>query len=138
MKKTLRITLSALFAVILLISAVSCAKTFDTEALWANATYKEDTAIGEGAKTITVNVVAGEKEVILTVSTDKNNLGDALFEYGLVNDPTFFDTCNGIKADYAKDTVYWEFRIDGKMQNNGIGDAVITGGEHFELVYSAA
>ncbi len=138
MKQTMKIASSLLLVVIFMFCAVSCAGKIDTAALWASATYSADTTLGEGANTVTVAVEAGEKTVTLTIKTDKATLGEALFEHGLVNDPVFFDTCNGIKADWEKDQAYWAFYIGDEMASFGIGneDAVTTGEHAYKLVYT--
>ncbi len=136
MKKSIKALLILLFSAAMLIFTVSCDERSDISGLWDNAAYISDTAVGEGSKSITVEIKAEGKTVTLTVKTDKATLGEALFELGIVNDPVFFDTCNGIKADYQKDSAYWAFKIDGKLQNSGIGGAEISGGESFTLEYT--
>ncbi len=136
MKNTIKITVSALLAVIMLLCIVSCQGKIDTAELWESATYLSDTTIGDGEKVVCIEVKAGEKSIVLTVKTDKNTLGESLFEHGIVNDPIFFDTCNGIVADWDRDQAYWAFKIDGKIQNHGINDAKISGGENFTLEYT--
>ncbi len=120
MKQTLKLTASILLAVMLIFTVTSCGEAPD--ALWENATYTEDTTLGAGANTVVVEVVAGDKSVTLTIATDKATLGEAMFENGIVNDPSFFDTCNGIKADWDKDSAYWTFKVDGETAQYGIGD----------------
>lgn len=104
--------------------------------IWDNAKYATDTTVGEGEKTVTVEIVVGNRSVTLTVKTDKDNLGAALYELGLINDATFFDTCNGMKADWDKDHAYWAFKQNGTMLNYGVGDAKINGGETFTIEYT--
>ncbi len=136
MKKTIRLVLSAALALTMLLCIAACEKSIDTAGLWEGAAYKADSAVGEGGKAVSVEVTAGEKSVILTVKTDKDTLGEALFELGIVNDPSFFNVCNGIVADWNRDQAYWQFKIDGKAQNYGIGEAKISGGESFTLEYT--
>ncbi len=137
MKTTLKLT-SALLLLVLLCSAAACAGEIDTEALWQNATYKTDTTLGEGANTVKLRLEAGEKTIVLTIKTDKATLGEALFDLELVSDPIFFDTCNGILADWNRDHAYWRFYVDGEPANYGIGDEKsVTSEEHeYKLVYS--
>ncbi len=136
MKNTVKITVSALLAVMMLFCIVSCDVGIDTETLWESATYQSDTTLGNGGKSVTVEIKAGERSVILTLKTDKSTLGEALFEHGIVNDPVFFNICNGMAADWSRDQAYWEFKIDGKKQNHGINDVKISGGESFTLEYT--
>ena len=123
-------------AVIMLLCFVSCAEKVDATGIWENATYLSDTAVGKGEKTVTVEIIAADQSITLTVKTDKDNLGAALYEHGIINDPTFFDTCNGMVASWEKDQAYWAFKQDGKMLNYGVGDAKISGGESFSIEYT--
>ncbi len=138
MKKNFKISLAVILAMLVLLFAVSCRKEIDTKALWANASYTTDIAIGEGTYTFTVKIVGGEKSIVLTVSTDKETVGEALYENSIIDDPSFFDTCIGIKADYNKDSAYWNFLVDGASASYGVGDpkASTSSGSEYSLVYT--
>lgn len=109
--------------------------------LWENATYLEDTTLGEGATTIQVEVKAGEKSITVTINTDAKNLEEALVgvdlvqgdesEYGL-----YIKTVNGILADYDVDQAYWAINKDGEYLMEGANTTEITAGDHYELVYT--
>lgn len=105
--------------------------------IWQNATYVSDTTIGQGAKEIKI-VISGENQSItLTVKTDKANLGEALYELNLINDDSFFDTLNGIKADWNVNESWWKFcNSEGTALNYGVSDAQINGGETYKFVYT--
>lgn len=135
MKKTLLSASALILAVITLLCFVSCEKV-DAAGIWENATYLSDTTVGKGEKTVTVEIVAAEQSITLTVKTDKNDLGAALYELGIINDPAFFDTCNGILASWEKNQAYWAFKQNGKMLNYGVNDAKISGGESFSIEYT--
>ncbi len=135
MKQNL-LKLSALLLIFtLVLSIISCEKNEPTD-LWQNAIYTEDTTVGTGNKTITVEITTEEKSITITLKTDKENLGDALFEEGLINDPAFFDTVNGIYADYSEYQTYWAFYVSDTYSTAGVNDTPISGGENFKLVYS--
>ena len=136
MKKFRLKLLSILCALVLLISVVSCNKTEASTGLWENATYKSSTEIGNGSKSIQIEIVIDADSIVLEINTDKENLGEALFELGLINDASFFDTLNGIKADWDKDQAYWGFYIEDEMAPYGVSDAKITGGEHYKFIYT--
>ncbi len=104
--------------------------------LWTDATYTEDTTVGEGAKTVSVEIEAADKKITITLKTDKATLGEALFDLGIINDPSFFDTANGIKADWNKDGAYWAFYIGSDYAPHGVSDEAISGGEAYRLVYT--
>ena len=82
MKTATRITL-LLLALLMTFSFVACADVDKTGA-WETATYDRNTELGEGAKTITVKVVAEEQELTFTIHTDKTTLGEALKEHELI------------------------------------------------------
>ena len=111
------------------------------DGVWANATYTEDTELGEGAVTVKVEVKAEDKSVTFTLHTDKTILGDALLEHSLVaGDESeyglYVKVVNGMTADFDVDQAYWAFYKDGEMMNTGVDGATIADGEHYELVYT--
>lgn len=126
---------AALLVVVMMLLAVGCGKEAPT-GLWADATYTEDATVGTGIKAVTVLVIAEDTTVTLTVKTDKETLGAALYELELVNDPSFFDTVNGIKADWDANQAYWAFYVGDDYAMVGANDTVIAGGETYKFVYT--
>ena len=107
MKKTVTTIISAILALVCILSLASCGR-IDTKKLWANATYGEDTELGSGATTVLVEVKAGERAVTFTIHTDKTTLGDALLEHGLLAGDVeqyglYVKAVNGITADFDID-----------------------------------
>ncbi len=133
MKKTIAI-LSLLIVVVL--SLISCGEESSANSIWDDATYTENTTIGEGSITFNVKIEAEDKSITLTVSTEKKILGEALFELGLINDPSFFDTVNGMKLDWNKTHAYWGFYIGDALADHGVDDEPISGGEYYRLAYT--
>ena len=135
MKRTL-----ALISVLLLIAlAFASCNTVSTEGLWENATYRRDTELGKGAKTVQVEVKAGDESVTFTIHTDKETLGAAMLEHNLIAGEEgayglYVKFVNGIEADYDKDGSYWGFYKNGEMMLVGVDGATIADGEHYELV----
>ncbi len=132
--------LSLVLCFVLVICCVGCGKDANSADLWANATYTEDTALGSGDKTITFEVTAQEKTVTFTVKTDREFLGDALMDCGLIAGEEgqfgiYVDAVNGIVADYKADQSYWEFSKGGQRLNTGVDFAEIKNGEKFEAAY---
>ena len=89
-------------------------------------------------------MVAENQKITLTVNTDKENLGDALFEHSLINDASFFDTVIGIKADYSENEAWWKL-CELKTENGeeksvmlsvGAKDAPLTDGVRYQLIYT--
>ncbi len=129
--------LTSILLAFVLIFCVSCGSEGSLDSLWESARYTSDATVGSGASSVTLVVEAGEKAVTLTVLTDRATLGEALYELELVNDATFFDVCNGIKADWDKDAAYWAFYVGEELAMYGIGDAqaVTSGNPTYKLVY---
>ena len=139
MKKTLALILCAVFVAF---AFISCGEnTSDGEqpaaaTLWDSAMYKEDAAVGEGEITFTLAIEAEGKTVVLTVSTNESVLGNALYNYSLINDPSFFDTANGMKASWDEDQAWWAFYVGDTMASYGVSDEVVSRGNSYKLVYT--
>lgn len=137
MKQRTSLVLTLVLVLALCLLLVACGETPPPEeSLWDSATYTADATVGEGARTVTLRVEAGERSVTLTVKTDEDTLGEALYALGLINDPSFFDTVCGMRADFDATGAYWAFYIGGDYATLGVADAGITGGESFALVYT--
>ena len=136
MKKTIVSSLSLILSIICLFCFISCEEKVEASGLWENATYLSDITLGDGEKTVSFTVEAEDKVITITLKTDKATLGEAMYEHGLVNDATFFDTLNGIKADWNKDQAYWGFYQGEEFMMVGINDTEIIGGESYRFVYS--
>lgn len=136
MKTAIKTTVSVVLSVIMVLCLFSCDEKVDATGLWENATYLKDTTVGKGEKTVLVDIEAGDQSITVTVKTDKATLGEALYEHGIINDASFFDTANGIKADWNADKAYWAFYEGESFMMVGVGEAKISGGEHYRFVYT--
>lgn len=158
MKTIMRSTVCVLLAVWCLLSFTACGQTeAQTEApatsvnqteqpvtdmgLWKDAVYQTDTTFGEGTNTLTVEVKAENKAVTFTVNTDKDTVGDALIEHGLLDGEEgpyglYVKVVNGITADYDADQSYWAFYVDGEYAMTGVDTTPITEGATYQLVYT--
>lgn len=119
---------------------VSSASAKD-EGLWANAVYTEDKSFGEGAKTVTVEVIAGDKSVTFTLKTNKENLADAMLEHSLVEGTQdqyglYIKKINGILADYEINKSFWSVSKNGEMLMTGASGVEISDGEKYEFTYA--
>lgn len=130
--------LSLLLILCLALTLCACGKEKVPE-LWQDALYTEDTELGQGAKTVTVQVQAEDKTVNFTIHTDCATLGEALLEHGLIagEDSEFglyVKQVNGITADYDVDQSYWGFYSGGEYMMSGVDATEISGGESYELI----
>lgn len=140
MKKTIIGILVLLTVAVLCLPGCKKEEAPKTDALWESAMYKENASFGDGAKTLTVDVKAGEKTVTFTVRSDKETVGEALLEHGLIAGEAgqyglYIKVVNGIEADFDKNKSYWSFLKGGAMMQTGVDGATFSDGEHFELVY---
>ena len=136
MKTVTRILLLAL-ALLMGLSLMACADVDKTGA-WETASYDRNTELGEGAKTVTVKVIADEQELTFTIHTDKDTLGDALLEHELIDGEDgpfglYVKAVNGIVADYDVDQTYWNLTKNGELMMVGVDSAEIADGEQYEL-----
>ena len=130
-----------LVLMITIFSFAACIGPAETEDIWANAIYKEDTKLGSGDKNLTVSVEAKDKTVIFTISTDKKRVGEALLEHKLISGEKgpygmYVKVVNGITADYDIDQSYWSFNKDGEYMTTGVDLTEFSSGDKFELVYT--
>lgn len=145
--KKLSSVLSLLLCLALICSAFAACKEEEEPkktkdglpAIWEDATYKKDTTLGEGAKTVTVTVEADGHSIDFTLKTDAATLGEALKAEGLIKGEDsstgiYIKTVNGMLADYDVDQTYWGFFQGGEYMMSGVDSTKINGGEKFELV----
>lgn len=143
MKRVLRYLLSMTLVVVLAFSFTACnSKDAATQnGIWQNATYVNDTEVGEGSKTLNVEVKAEDKIVKFTVHTDESTVGAALLsnnliagddsEYGL-----YIKVVDGITADYDVDQSYWAFYINDEYALSGADTTEITEGAVYKFEYT--
>ena len=138
MKKNI---LPLVLVVALSLSFSACGKPAVELDVWQDAIYTEDTELGNGEKTVLVEVVAEEKSVTFTIHSDKDTLGDALTEHNLIEGEKgayglYVKKVNGITADYDENQCYWGFNKNGEGMMTGVDGAKFKDGEHYELVYT--
>ena len=140
MKKTIQSTVTVILALIFIVALVSC-DTVEKTGVWENATYRKDTELGSGAKTVVVEVKAEDQLVPFTIKTDKDTVGAALLEHGLIAGEEgayglYVKQVNGITADYDVDQTYWSFYINGEYAMTGVDTTEITEGATYRLEYT--
>ena len=122
-----------LLAALLCLPLVACADV-EISGVWENATYTSEQTLGEGSKTVTVVVTAEEQSLTLTLRTDKETLGDALREHGLIEDDNgLINAIIGIEADWNNGGWWWKFTQDGVMMMEGADTTVLADGAHYEF-----
>ena len=82
-------------------------------------------------------MVNGEgKEITVSINTDKETVGEALTDLGLIfgEDSEYglmVDTVNGETWSYAESGKYWAFYIDGEYANTGVDSTPVTAGSNY-------
>lgn len=95
------------------------------------------TKLGEGEKQFVFTVVTADgAESVFEISTDKENVGDALKEHNLIDGEDgqfgmYVKTVNSVTYDYNKDGKYWAFYINGEYATSGVDKTPITEGESY-------
>ena len=139
MKKA--IALVILMCFICMFSTACDKKTEEKVSLWDDAAYTENVTLGNGDKTIELEVKAEDKSVTFSIKTDAENLEDALCEHKLIEGEEgpyglYIKKVNGITADYDIDQSFWSLSQDGTPSLTCASGAEINGGEHFEFIYT--
>ena len=126
MKRTVSAILAFVMVLALCFGMVACGKKAPEATEAASAALEEGKTYGEGATAFTLSVTDPDKNTVtVTVKTDKDTVGAALVDLGLVSGTTseyglMVDTVNGITLDYNKDGKYWAFYINGGYADTGV------------------
>lgn len=95
--------------------------------------------LGEGATVFSVVVTDTEgKETSFEIHTDKETVGEALLNVGLIagEDSEFglyVTTVNGTTLDWDKDQKYWAFYIDGEYAQTGVDSTTVDPGTEYSF-----
>ena len=135
MKRTKSITIVSVMLALLLCLTACFGSTYD---VWKDAIHTEDATVGEGSTTVTVEVSAADKTVVITLKTDEAMLGAALLAEELITGEDgpyglYVKTVNGILADYDTDHTYWALYIDGDYALSGVDTTPIEAGKTYRL-----
>ena len=86
---------------------------------------KDEGSANAGTKSFTFEVVDPEgKTESFSIETEKNNVGEALMDEGLVQGEEgpyglYVKTVNGLTLDYETDGMYWAFYVNGEYGSTG-------------------
>lgn len=99
----------------------------------------EAEVLGEGGAVFSFSVVDQEgKETLFEIHTDKETVGEALVELGLIAGKDdqyglYVETVNGITIDFDRDGKYWAFYVNGEYALTGVDTTIITEGESYSF-----
>ena len=105
----------------------------------SNASESGVSVLGTGSTEFALTVTDKEGgETQFEIHTDKQTVGDALLELGLIDGEEseyglYVKTVNGITADYDTDGVYWAFYINGEYASSGVDSTDITEGDSYSF-----
>jgi hypothetical protein len=151
MKQSNRKTLLSFFLCVVLIAALALSMTGckepntpETPDAPEVGTFKDGDVVGEGAKEFSLVVVGKDgTETGCTVRTDKETVGDALLDLGIVSGEDsqyglMMLTVNGEYHRYEEDSYYWAFYIGEEYAMTGVSGTNIEAGVTYRLVAEAA
>ena len=104
-----------------------------------SVTVTDGQTVGEGAVSFSLDIVDKEENHIsITVKTDKETVGEALLELGIVEGTQgdyglYMTHVNGIPAIYEEDGSYWAFYVNGEYAMTGVELTPIVEGESYML-----
>ena len=140
MKRTNKIATVVVLALMMVLGLSACGKK-EAVNLWDNAKWTEDATLGEGSKTVQVEIEMEEKSITLTIASDKALLGDILLDHEVIEGEMgaygmYIKSVNGVQADYDVDQAYWAVYQDGEYLMTGVDSTEVSDGAHYELVYT--
>ena len=143
MKTTKQLLSVLLCLAVLLCAFTACGKDPSPENSWENAVYTEDTALGEGAKTLSITVSMQENTVVFTVKTDADTLKDALLPLSLIQGEQqsagyMVYYVNGVRANYNEDGAYWAIMQGDDYLMTGVDTTPISDGDSYAFIYTEA
>lgn len=141
MKKKLAVLTVWILILSLAFCLSACGKKEVQANLWAEAMYTDDAELGNGEKTIKVEVITPEKTVTFTLHTDAKTLGEALLSHNLIEGEKgayglYVKKVNGILADYDIDGSYWGLNKNGEGMMTGVDGAELSDGDRYSIVYT--
>ncbi len=142
MKTAVKLAAALLLAVAVLFSATACGNSGTPRQSETVAVAQTSAETADKKITLTVEVIDKEgKSTEFTIKTDKDNLGAALIDEGLVEGEVgeyglYITTVNGIVADYKTDGAYWALSRNGEYLMTGADSTPIADGDHYEITYT--
>ena len=100
---------------------------------------QQENILGEGQREFLFTVVDKDgNETNFEIHTDKEIVGEALLELGLISGDEgeyglYVKTVNGVTADYDVDQTYWAFYINGEYASSGVDTTSIEEGAAYSF-----
>lgn len=148
MKKTMKKLLALVLALVMVMALSACgqqkADDAATGATQLELPVADGADIGSGAVSFTTSVTGKDgKAISFTVHTNKETVGEALLELGIIAGDTteyglYVKSVNGETADYDTDGAYWAFYIGDQYAPVGVDMASIEEGATYGFVVEKA
>ena len=140
-KKMLSFILCMVLTVAVALCTTGCNGGKDTQdpAGTGQNTWEDGSVIGEGSREFSLTVTDKDgKETHLTVRTEKETVGEALTEHGVIAGEDseyglFVKTVNGLTVDYDADGAYWAFYVNDEYAQTGVDSTAVTEGESYSF-----
>lgn len=141
MKNKWNLLLCAMLAATMPFTVGGCGDSSDADAVAGTEQIVEveTMIVGEGETKFAFTVVDIDgNETVFEICTDKEIVGEALQELGLIDGEEgdyglFVKEVNGITADYDTDGTYWAFYINDEYASTGVDVTTITEGDRYSF-----
>ena len=133
---------SMILCAILMVSLIACGGA--PAETTPSATVTDGQTVGEGSKSFPLTIVDKEGNAItITVNTDKEMVGEALTELGIVEGTMgeyglYMTHVNGIPAIWEDDGYYWSFYINDEYAMTGVDQTPVEHDGEYMLKAEAA
>jgi len=85
----------------------------------------------------TLKVTDGDGTVVsFDIETEREKVGDALRDEGILTETGYITTVNGKTLDWEKDNAYWRFVINGEDSMEGVDDVKAENGAVYEFIFT--
>ena len=136
-KKIVTWMLAMMLIVAMALGMAGCGSKEEAAESTVETVHEDGTVLGEGSKEFAFTVVdADGVETNLEIHTDKETVGEALLDLGVIAGEDgeyglYVKTVNGLTVDFEEDGKYWAFYIDGEYGMTGVDATTITEGASY-------
>ena len=136
-KKIVTWMLAMMLIVAMTLGMAGCGSKEEAAESTVETVHEDGTVLGEGSKEFAFTVVdADGVETNLEIHTDKETVGEALLDLGVIAGEDgeyglYVKTVNGETVDYDKDGKYWAFYVNDEYGMTGVDATEITEGDSY-------
>lgn len=136
-RKLVTLMLAMMLIAAMALGMTGCGNKEEEAAVSTETVHEDGAVLGEGSKEFAFTVVDMEgEETNLEIHTDKETVGEALLELGVIAGEKseyglYVKTVNGLTVDYDKDGKYWAFYVNDEYGLTGVDSTDITEGDSY-------